>query len=311
MTRRLLVLFALGALLTPASAFAEPVQEFSFQLRDVKADGRYKLVFTSRSYDTTGGQPPLVDENYIRLPPGVKLRGAFLGKSYRCEVGQLRASLEDTPEDGMTFTERIKNLKATLGRVRSKLDAASLANFETCVRAQVGTGTAVIDARPYFKDPIPTNILLFLARGTEPKAVASFGIMAVPDETVPVVRDNKAISGNHSTFNTNIFDDPTPDGLYGYRMNLPSGPIAGLRLSISELSVTTAGLSAIKQKVTCTKRRRGRCVARKVTRTRVFWLTKPTCPASGAGLGFLAYYKFENGLTSTKTTTVPCPSFGS
>ena len=126
MTRRLLVLFALGALLTPASAFAEPVQEFSFQLRDVKADGRYKLVFTSRSYDTTGGQPPLVDENYIRLPPGVKLRGAFLGKSYRCEVGQLRASLEDTPEDGMTFTERIKNLKATLGRVRSKLDAASL-----------------------------------------------------------------------------------------------------------------------------------------------------------------------------------------
>ena len=123
---------------------------------------------------------------------------------------------------------------------------------------------------------------MFLARGTEPGALASFGIVAAPDESVPIVHDNPLIANTHSVFNTNIFNDPTPDGLYGYRMELPSGPIGGLKISISELTVTTKGLSSVKSTVTCLKKRHGTCVKRKVKKTTGFWLTQQKCPGSRA-----------------------------
>ena len=50
----LLISLAAGA----ASASAEPVQDFGVQLKDVTADGRYTIVFTSNSFDTTGDAPP-------------------------------------------------------------------------------------------------------------------------------------------------------------------------------------------------------------------------------------------------------------
>lgn len=309
MKRLLVSSVTLLALLVPSVATADPVQEFSFQLRDVKVDGRYSLVFSSRSYDTTGGQPPQVTENYVRLPAGVQLRGTFLGKRYRCDVDVLKESLATTPESDVTSTSRIQDLRATLGRVRGKLDAASVANFETCARSEVGRGRAVIDARPYVKDPIPTTVVMFLARGTEKGAIASFGILAAPDESAAVVRDNPAVKGIRS-FNTNIFKDPTPDGMYGYRLSLPSGPIDGLKISISELSVTTKGVSAVKQTVKCLKRKRGKCIKRQITKKTIFWLTQPTCPTTGK-LPFLAYYAFENGLTTTKTVELACPAFQS
>ena len=308
MQRFLVVSSVLAALLLTGVASADPVQEFSFQLRNVKPDGRYSLVFTSRSYDTTGGQPPQVSQNYLRLPLGVALRGAFLGKAYRCDVNVLRASLIKAPESDVSFGAQVKDLKATLGRIRGKLEPDEIANIETCIRAQVGSGRTTIDARPYFKDPIPADVTMFLARGTEPGAIASFGIVAAPDESAAVVRDNPAVSSNRSVFNTNIFNDPTPDGLYGYRMELPSGPIGGLKISISELTVTTSGLSTVKSTVTCLKKRRGRCIKRKVTKSTIFWITQPKCPASG-NLSFLAYYLFEGGLESTKTVALPCPAF--
>lgn len=308
MKRFLPSLVALAVLLVPGAAFADPVQEFSFQLRDVKPDGRYSLVFSSRSYDTSGAQPPQITENYLRLPRGVELRGAFLGKRYRCDVDALSSALALTPESGVNFTSRLTNLKATLARVGGQLAPAALANFQTCVRAQIGTGKVVIDARPYVADPVPANVVMFLARGTAKGAIASFGILAAPDETAAVVRDNPAVAANRSSFNTNIFKDPTSDGLYGYRMNLPSGPIAGLKISISEMSITTKGLSTTKQTVKCLRRRKGRCTKRQVKTSKIFWLTQPACPASGS-LSFLAYYKFATGAQTTKTVTLPCPAF--
>ena len=57
--RILLAAALLGLLMPVAAAQAEPVQEFSYQLKDVKPDGRFTVVFTSRTYDTTGGIPPV------------------------------------------------------------------------------------------------------------------------------------------------------------------------------------------------------------------------------------------------------------
>jgi hypothetical protein len=62
--KRILLAGALLGLLVPlAVAQAEPVQEFSYQVKDVKPDGRFSVVFSSRTYDTTGDITPPVNEN--------------------------------------------------------------------------------------------------------------------------------------------------------------------------------------------------------------------------------------------------------
>jgi hypothetical protein len=64
--RILLALATLAVLAIPVSiANAEVSQEFSFQLKDVKPDGRFTVVFTSRTFDTTGGIPPILRENSL------------------------------------------------------------------------------------------------------------------------------------------------------------------------------------------------------------------------------------------------------
>jgi len=304
------VLLALVALLAlpVAAAQADPVEEFSFQLKDLKPDGRYTLVFSSRSYDTSGGQPPAVTGNFLRLPVGVELRREFLKKAYRCDPQKLKEALEATPESGNPYSKRLDNLKATLRRVRGKLDAKAIANWEVCLKSQVGRGRVQVDIRPLLADLIPVKIFLFLSPATEKGAIASFGIISAPDEGVPLVRDNPVIAGTRPIFHTNLFKDPTPDGLYSYRLVLPVGPVAGIKISIAELTVTNTGLTAVKKTVRCLQRKRGKCVRRKVTKKNVFWVTQPTCPASGQ-LSFLASYTYETGLASTRTLQLPCPRF--
>ena len=72
-TRRLLRTVSLTAaalLALPALAAADPVQEVNVQLQNIKPDGRYSVVFSANSYDTTGAPPPLVTKNTVRLAVG-------------------------------------------------------------------------------------------------------------------------------------------------------------------------------------------------------------------------------------------------
>ena len=109
-------------------------------------------------------------------------------------------------------------------------------------------------------------------------------------------------------YTVNLFEDPTPDGLYGYRLDLPAPGTSGVRVSLAELTVKTPGITEVKQTVTCLRKKKGKCVKRKVTKTNTFWLNKPTCPVSGQ-LGFEAFYTYETGAATTKTVQVPCPRF--
>ena len=61
------VLASLGAV---AVAQGVVVQEFSFQIKDIKKWGAYTVVFSSRSYDPSGGIPDELNQNYLRLPKG-------------------------------------------------------------------------------------------------------------------------------------------------------------------------------------------------------------------------------------------------
>jgi hypothetical protein len=312
--KRILVAAAVLAVLVPISiAQANVVQEFSFQLKDVKPDGRFTVVFTSRTFDDSGGIPPVLKENYLRLPAGAKIPTDFLKKKYFCNGEKLLATLQANPQQNVFFFKRVENLKpliATLKKSKLASDRKALKNVETCQRVLIGKGSVQVDARPLLSELIPAKIYLFFGKGTQKDAIASFSILGVPDETSPVVRDNPTVRNTRVAVAANFFNDPTSDGKYGYRLQLPAGPVAGINISIAEVNVTTKGLTITKKKTKCLKRRHGKCVKKKVKTTNLFWFTQPACPASSGKLSFLAFYGYDDPLPDiTRTIELPCPKF--
>lgn len=290
-------------------ASGEPVQEFNVQIKDVRTDGRYTIVFSSNSYDTSGEQPPLVTSNSVRFAKGVAIRKEFLTSRYRCDVPRLRDVLTGYPEASPVMSRRVGDLPATLRRLRDELVPNAVRIVETCIRAQIGSGVVVADTRPFIADPIPAKLFLYLSKASQPGAIASFGVLAVLDERSKPYREIGLLQSlGPLSFTTNVFDDPTPDGRYGLRLQLPAGPVGIVKISLAELRVTTPGLTKVTERVRCLKRTGGRCLRRKVTTKRMFWITPPACPAAGT-LGFEASYAYETGLTTTKTLALPCPRF--
>ncbi len=305
--KRILVSALLLALLSPvALAQADPVQEFNVQLKDVKPDGRYTIVFTANSFDTSGEPPPLLTSNSVRFAAGVNIKKEFLGAAYRCDVNKLRAALQSAEEDGYFF-KRLDNLPATYKRVRDRLEPADRKVVETCIRAQIGTGRVVVDARTLgIGDPLPAKLYLYMSKAQTAGSFASFGIFAVLDESAPSVKALGSLGTLKLVFATDLFNEPSADGLFGYKMVLPTG--SGLRISVAELKVTAPGITKTTIKKTCVTKRKGKCVKSKTTTTRDFWLAPPTCPATGQ-VTFRSDYGYETGLATEKTIQVPCPRF--
>lgn len=302
------------ALAAPAVvALAEPVQQFSFQLTNVKPGGRYTVVFHSRTFDTTGGVPPSVTENYLRLPAGAKLNPQFLTGRFFCDGVALRDAIDrHIDPKGTPFTTRVTNLKpfiAMLSKSRSKGDRKALANAQACDRARIGNGTANVDARksiPVLTDLIPSKFSVFFSKGTQKGAVAAMTIVGAATESSPIVKKYPVVAAVHVALVANWFNDPTPDGLYGYKLVLPTGPVSGLDVSIAEVNATFSGLTLAKG--TCLKTgHSGRCVKRQ--KKTAFWFNTPKCPPSGQ-LNFQTFYGYASPTpSSTKTITLACPKF--
>jgi hypothetical protein len=303
----LTVTLAAATLALPTLASADPVQEVNVQLQNIKPDGRYTVVFSANSFDTTGAPPPLVTANTVRLPAGIRIKPQFLTSKYQCKVEDVRDALV-TPES-ISYQKRLENLAATLRRTRKKLTPKIAKGVEKCIGAAIGSGTVLADTRAAgFADPAPAHLYLYLAKPTVKGAKAAFGVLVVLDENSDFIKHNEFLKSLRLVYTVNIFDDPTPDGLYGYRLDLPAPGKVGVRVSLAELTVKTPGITDVKQTVTCLRKKKGKCAKRKLTKTSTFWLDKPTCPASGQ-LGFQAYYQYETGATTTQTVQVPCPRF--
>ncbi len=314
MSKLLLLALAGLALAAPAVAQAEPVSQFSFQVKDLKPGGRFTLVFNARTFDTTGGVPPTPIENYLRIPKGATLRKQFLNRRWFCNGPKLRTAIDTMDFSGVPFTKRIANLKPFIRNLKrhgkSKRAKRALANAQTCDRARIGDGTARIDAResfPTIDQLIRAHFSMFLSRPSEKGAVAGFTVLAAADEDQPIVkrRSYEVITGVHAALGANFVNDPSSDGLYGYRLDLPRGEVNGFKVSIAELNVTTKGLTL--KKGTCLKRRHHRCVRRQ--RKTIFWFTTPPCPSSGL-LSIQEFFGYENpALNTTRTIQLACPRF--
>lgn len=314
-TVRILLLALAGLVLAaPAVAQAEPVSQFSFQVTNIKPGGRYTLIFHGQTFDTTGGVPPTPTANYLRLPKGATLRRQFLTGRYFCNGPKLRTDLDTMDFSATPFTKRIQNLKPfirLLERTKGAAARRALANAQACDRGRIGGGTARIDARnvsPVLDRLIDVTFATFLSRGTEKGAVAGFTVLGAADENQEIVkrRTFEVLTGVHAALQANFVNDPTPDGLYGYRLDLPRGDVNGFRVSIAELNAITNGLTLAKG--TCLRtNRRGKCVARQ--RRALFWFTTPPCPPSGI-FHIQEFFGYAPPTPSgTNTIQIACPRF--
>jgi hypothetical protein len=314
-TVKLLLLALAGlALAAPAVAQAEPVNQFNFQVTNIKPGGRFTLLFHAVTFDTTGGVPPTPTANYLRIPKGATLRREFLTKRWFCDGPALRTAIDTMDFSGVPFTRRILNLKPfirTLQHTRGARARKALANAQACDRGRIGGGRARIDARdvsPKLDRLIDVTFATFFSRPTEKGAVAGFAVLGAADEDQEIVkrRTFEVLTGVHAALAANFVNDPTPDGLYGYRLDLPRGDVNGFRVSIAELDATTSGLSLVKG--TCLKQNaRGRCVKRQ--KRTLFWFTIPPCPPSGL-FSFQEYFAYDPPTpVSVNTVQFACPSF--
>src|SRR6266536_1218813 len=170
-----------------AVAQAAVIHDFRVDLRDEKPYGAATVHLTEKTFDTTGAVPPATLSGTAWLPKGISIRAQFLKKPYVCNLRKLNETK----------------------------------NPSVCRRARIGTGKALIDIRPLVAEPFPVNLQIFLAKATATRAVASYAVFGVPDERAPLVRNSPGIRDARALVIGTIFDDPTPDGLYGYRIEVP------------------------------------------------------------------------------------------
>ncbi len=298
------------AVVGPATALAEPAQQFSLQLR---ADRRGQVAFAIklRSFDTTGVVPPSPTETYVRLPLGSGVRSEFRNPRFWCDGPALRLAL-DTRPSRTQFAERVANLGPFIRSLqggRSRADRAALANARVCERSRIGGGTALIDARrvtPVLSEPIPVRFSVFLSRPRAPGALIGYAILGSADERSPIVRRYPVVTGVHAAIAADIVEDVTPDGLYGLKLTIPTGPIAGFDVSIAEVDTAVRGLK-IGRGTCLASSRRGRCTSRQSAD--VYSFVVPACPPAGhfSALMHTAYPPPTPSLTST--FQVSCPRF--
>jgi hypothetical protein len=294
----------LGSLCVVAVAQGKVVQQFNFTLKDIRSDGRYTVVFESRSFDDQGAIPAPLNENTIRIPKGATIRKEFLNKRYYCPLKKLVDQIRVEKPRAVRFVDFLnKKLKGKKTPPKNSKNIVSVCRF-----ARIGSGEVLVDARPFADPLIPANLAMFLGKPTAPGAVASFVVVGIPDERAAIVRDNPTIRETYPVVNVNFFNQPSADGKYGYKVVLPTGPINGINISVERLKVTMPAFTLTKKKVTCAKRSGGKCKKRKVKKSRTFMWTKPDCPPSGK-ISFEAFYGYATEADETKTIEIPCPKF--
>jgi hypothetical protein len=268
----LLVFFCLVAM-----AQAAVVHDFSVELRNVKPYGAATVHLTEKIYDTTGAVPPATLSGTAWLPKGISIRPQFLRKPYVCNLGKLKETK----------------------------------NPSVCRRARIGTGRALIDIRPLLAEPFPVNLQIFLAKATTKGAVASYAVFGIPDQRAPVVKNNPGIRDARAVLIGTIFNDPTPDGLYGYRMEDPFIQI-GIKFRVADAEATLPGLTITRRVRTCARprgRRSGSRCRKTMSKVRkIFWVTPPDCPASQK-LSWKADLRLEGGISLSTVRETPCPRF--
>jgi hypothetical protein len=270
-----------AALAFAGAARAEVIRDFSFELNDPQPYGAYTVVFHESASDTASALVAPLTRYTLRFPAGMSLRREFLTKRSLCDAGRLLQTR----------------------------------NPATCKNAQLGTGRALVQLvgpnnALLFGEPIPATLFFFLAEPMKRGAVASMLSLGIPDPSAPVVKKYPIIQANKPLLEIHLFNDPTPDGVFGYRFELPVS-IAGLPFSALKVDSTFPGLTLRKRVRKCARPRTtgaARCRKKTARVRKIFWAGRPKCPRSGM-LTFQASYSYAALPPSTVTHEIGCLNF--
>ena len=279
------------AVLAAAVAVADPVQQFSVQLKDLTADGRYSVVYTSNAFDSSGEVPPGLTEASLRLAKGMTIKKEFLRPERLCDIAKFTGYLFQKRPKGTSYAQAVDAFPKGSDRIERQLPKFARPVVSTCRDTFLGRGTAVVDGRPRYPAPIPAKFSLFLTKPTAKGAIAGIGVVSHYDKASPIAVNELRYTVLQPIFVLNVFNDPTPDGQYGYRVRLLTERTSGFRFSVAELRVESKGI-----------------VGRTARGPKDFWATPPTCPSSGE-IPFKAEFEYTTGLKSTTAIKVPCPRF--
>ena len=282
-----LVALALTSSAAPAAS-ADPVQQFAVQLKDLKADGSYSVVYTSNAFDTSGGPPPALAEAHMRLAKGMTVRPQFLKPDRLCDTSKYVGFMFQNRPKGISYHQMVDGFPLGKYPIKKRLPKVVREVMSTCRDAYIGAGSTVVDARPLYPQSIPAKFTLYLTKPTAKGALFGIGVVSHYDKKSPIAVNELRYMLLQPVFTLNVFDDPTPDGKYGYRIRLLTERTSGFRFSIAELRAEGKGIRS---------KRSGR-----------FWADPPRCPASGK-VPFKAEYSYVTGLKTTTAVEVPCPRF--
>ena len=284
------VMVALLAVGAPAAS-AEPVQQFSVQLKDLAPDGRYSVVYSSNAFDTTGEPPPALAAASLRLGGGIAIKREFLRPDRLCDIAKFTGYLFQKRPKNKTYAQVVDDFPKDSDRIERQLPKSARPIVSTCRNTFLGRGTAVVDGRPRYPAPIPAKFAIFLTKPTAKGAIAGIGVVSHYDKTSPIAVNELRYTVLQPIFVLNVFNDPTPDGQFGYRVRLLTERTSGFRFSVAELRVESKGIAG--------RTSRG---------PKDFWATPPRCPASGQ-VPFKADFTYATGQQQSTLVKVPCPRF--
>ena len=216
------------------------MQQFDVQLKNVTPQGRFGVVFTSNSFDTSGGPLPAMTESSVRIAKGIRIKPRFLRSERLCQTGKLRLILLDNQPRGVTYEQMLGDLTKIRNRIARKLKPKSLAIVDACRRSYVGKGTFIVDARPSFPEVLPGTLYVFLSSSIAKGAIGGFGVMTIPRlaRHHPLYR---AAALRAAGLHGQPLRRPDARALYGYRLQLLPDNFGRLPFSVAELRVESRG----------------------------------------------------------------------
>ena len=213
---------AMAALPWPSAAVspsAEPVQQFAVQLMDLKADGRYSVVYTSNAFDTTGEAPPALTDASLRLAQGHDDQdGSSLRPDRLCDVPSSAGSAPEAVAKGTTFERAVSALPDRVRTHRTAAPARRSARSCPPVAARSSAGARrhrrppgsarLIDALGLLADsPGRPWYWLCLSKPTSKGAIAGIGVLAHYDAS-DAERRAPGVVHAAATVLRSSFDDP-------------------------------------------------------------------------------------------------------
>jgi hypothetical protein len=271
MMGRVLVAALALAVLAPPVASAELVGEFDAAVRGIKKYGAYTVVASARVYETSGEPAPQLASAIVHFPRGAALRREFLVDRFFCD-GE---TLQRNPDPRL------------------------------CRHALFASGELLVDARPAISDPVPADIHLFLTSGRERGATAGVVVLVKSNQRSHVY--------NYEVLRGYLFNESS-DRRFGYRLELPTALkplLPEVTLSLIEMQLKVRGLKRERQVRRCVRRTRGargRCLERRSSARKVFWIKTPRCPPTRR-INFGADYAFQGARPLRKRRKVSCRRF--